>query len=796
MGVVYKARDINLDRHVALKFLPQQLRADEKARKRFVREAKAASALQHPNICSIHEISDTPDGQTFIVMPCYEGYTLRQRLDEGGSLPVEEALGIMTQIASGLSKAHAKGIVHRDIKPANVFVTEDGHAVILDFGLAKLAGQTRVTRTGTTVGTVAYMSPEQVGKGEVDQRSDIWSLGVMLFEMLTGRLPFRGEAEPAMMYSIVNEDPEPLPVTGSIDLNPVVQKMLEKDSDKRYPDIDALMRDLQPLARKTGISVPAWSGPKTGRRRVLRAVSAVAVIAILAAAYYWQNRGPEEPTEPYRKSIAVMPFENLTGDTTFAVWTRGLPELIITELSNSAELHVLDRQTVQGALREIGAAQASIVSLPVARKFSKRTDVETFVMGSIMKAGDDIRVQAKLQNVHSGDLLAAMVVSGESESDFFTMSDSLRDASGTKSAEAYRYFIQGMAAHYNAEAVKSFTLLSKAVEIDSNFIEAAVYLDLATFFTGQVTEAIEYLNRLYNQRNKMPPKYQYILDAFKARLVDKEPYNEIYALQQLVEMLPYSQEFRWQLAATYFEVEEYEEAPRFYEEIARLSEQVNECKVPNLFFYYWGVGECSYQLGQYDRGIKLLDIPQDSTTGTWKVPRDFYLALLHHLKGDTAKASYYRKEIHRRTKKGGWSPKLARMWDAAFYLKTGDLSSALEVYRNILAANPDFWSAKMGLARQMIENDIDVDLAVAYAEDVIVNYSDEIDILWMPVWGKFMYYDVHNTLGWGYYKQGKYEEAVTSLETAWDKLVFYDHNHKVHLDAARAALAGQKNESR
>jgi serine/threonine protein kinase len=246
MGVVYKAEDTKLKRTVALKFLPTRLTRDPEAMERFIQEAQAASALDHPNICTIHEIDDTDDGQMFIAMACYTGETLEERISRS-PLPLEIAVGIATQVAQGLAKAHAEGIVHRDIKPANVFVADDGQVKILDFGLAKLGGQTRLTKEGTTLGTVAHMSPEQSSGSEVDHRSDIWSLGVVLYEMVAGRMPFAGDHEQAVMYSIVNSEPEPLTAlrTGvPMGLERVVAKCLEKNPADRYQHIDDVIVDL------------------------------------------------------------------------------------------------------------------------------------------------------------------------------------------------------------------------------------------------------------------------------------------------------------------------------------------------------------------------------------------------------------------------------------------------------------------------------------------------------------------------------------------------------------------------
>ncbi|HQM62912.1 MAG TPA: serine/threonine-protein kinase, partial [Acidobacteriota bacterium] len=209
MGVVYRAEDTKLRRSVALKFLPPELTRDAEAKRRFLHEAQAAAALDHPNICTVYEVGETDTGQLYIAMACYAGETLRERIARG-PLPLEEALRIAQEAAAGLAHAHARGIVHRDIKPANLFLTEEGLVKVLDFGLAKLAAGSAVTKTGTTLGTTGYMSPEQAQGKTTDARTDIWSLGVVLYEMVAGRPPFAGEYPQAVVYGIVNEAPEPL----------------------------------------------------------------------------------------------------------------------------------------------------------------------------------------------------------------------------------------------------------------------------------------------------------------------------------------------------------------------------------------------------------------------------------------------------------------------------------------------------------------------------------------------------------------------------------------------------------
>ena len=258
MGIVYKAQDLKLDRFVALKFLPPHLTSSEDEKQRFIHEAKAASALQHNNICNIHEIDETEDGQLFICMDYYEGDTLDKKIKEK-PLPIEEAIDISIQIAQGLAKAHEKDIVHRDIKPANIMLTSDGVVKILDFGLAKLSTQTKLTKESTTLGTVSYMSPEQAKGEEVDYRTDIWSLGVILYEMLTGQLPFKGEYESAVIYSILNDTQEP--VTGlrsgvPMELERIINKCLQKNPEDRYQHVDELIVDLRSIKRESTSILP------------------------------------------------------------------------------------------------------------------------------------------------------------------------------------------------------------------------------------------------------------------------------------------------------------------------------------------------------------------------------------------------------------------------------------------------------------------------------------------------------------------------------------------------------------
>ena len=375
MGVVYKAEDTALQRIVALKFLPPEMTRDAEAKQRFLHEARAAAALDHSNICTVHEINETPAGEVYLVMACYDGETLREKVARG-PLPLAEAVGLALQAGEGLAEAHAHGIVHRDVKPANLFVAAKGQVKILDFGLAKLAGASVLTKSGSTLGTAAYLSPEQARGEAVDARSDIWSLGVVLYELVAGRTPFQGDYAQAVMYGILNENPRLL--TGvrtgvPPELERIVNKCLAKDPAERYPHAEDLLVDLRRVRAELGgtTPVPAGTGPLpakpaairwfSGRRRV--AVLTLAGVVLLAAAglivFRLKPAGTREPAV-WPPMIVVLPFENL-GPAEDAYFASGMAEEITSRLANVRGLGVISRTTAMEynrkgkTIRQIGA---------------------------------------------------------------------------------------------------------------------------------------------------------------------------------------------------------------------------------------------------------------------------------------------------------------------------------------------------------------------------------------------------------------------------------------------------------
>jgi tetratricopeptide (TPR) repeat protein/predicted Ser/Thr protein kinase len=644
MGVVYRATDTRLNRDVALKVLPDDLTNDPDRRRRFLKEAQAASSLEHPHIAVIHE-ADEVDGLAFIAMELIRGEKLSDLLARQRP-SAARTLELGAEVAAGLARAHEKGIVHRDLKPANVMVTDEGHAKIIDFGIAKLievsaiAGaptQTgRDTGVGVVLGTMTYMSPEQARAETVDHRSDIFSFGILLHEMLAGHPPFRGKTGIETASAILHEPAPRLPPLGpgvagdaSADIQRIVDKCLAKDPADRYQGMKDLVVDIRAARRHldTAPQAAAVSAPVAARLPAWSWIAAGVVLVAIAAG--WVLTRPRTTaadtagsTKSGKPSVAVLYFDNTTGDKELDWMRTGITEMVVTDLSQSQEIEVVGTDRLYGILAELKRQDDRVLSPEVISAVAERTGVDRVVVGSYVKSGEAIRINVRLQDAKTGRIESSERVEGANASALFSMIDDLSrrirskfeglradakllTAPGagatdgldrglgdvtTSSIDAYRLYAEGINLHERFREQEAAAMLEKAIAIDPSFAMAYIKVAVIEGNLGRLALRDKYAAQALKLADRLTPRERFYIEGFFYSNRRATLARAIDAYSKCSDLDPGHQACRHNLGLIYINLERYREGANHYEDLLRRG-STNPIAFGNLANAYRAMGD-------------------------------------------------------------------------------------------------------------------------------------------------------------------------------------------------------------
>lgn len=628
MGDVFRVRDTKLQEEMALKVLRPEIARDPDVIQRFRNELKLARKITHKNVCRVFDFHEE-EGTPFITMEFVAGEDLKSLVRRRGKLPEEEALRIASEIAEGLSEAHDLGVVHRDLKPQNIMIEPNGRAKVMDFGIARSLQAPGLTQTGQMIGTPDYLSSEQAAGEPADRRADIYALGVILYEMTTGQLPFKGDTA----LSVITKhreappgDPREIDPDLSEGLCRLILRCMEKDPARRFQSSGELLEDLRALAKgRTPRPAPAGGrGLLRGRTRL--GFSGAVILALAAAAVLlWRGRpaGPPPATAAERPSLAVLYFVNNTGDPGLDNWRSAFAELLTTDLSQSKYLKVLPGDQIYKILGDLGALEATGYSSDVLRQVAEKGRVRHVLRGSYIKSGPRFRVSFALHDMTSGEVVATETSEAEDETGLFALADSLTkriksdlsltseqiatdidEAAAevmTTSPEAYKLFVEGLRHHYRAEYQLCIDLMDRAVAIDPEFASPYSWKAWSYDSSGYHAEFVAAMKKAFELGHKVTDRERArILASYHMRIVNDIP-RALEVLRRALVLYPDDVYVNHMLGALYFL------SFRDYERAATYLRRNIDNRV-EMFYSYYVMAWAQMCLGDYDEARKVCEL--------------------------------------------------------------------------------------------------------------------------------------------------------------------------------------------
>lgn len=634
MGKVYRAIDKKLNEEVALKLIRPEIGFDRRTLERFSNELKIARKIVHKNVSRMYHLSEE-NGTHYITMEYVRGEDLRGMIKMSRRLEIGTAIAIAKQVCEGLAEAHRLGVVHRDLKPGNIMIDKEGDVRIMDFGIARALESKGITDAGAMIGTPEYMSPEQVEGKEVDQRSDIYSLGVILFEMVTGRVPFAGDTPFSVGIKHKSETPpNPRELNALIpeNLNSLILKCLEKAREKRFQSAEDLLSELT----KTEKAFPTTESFIPKRKTILSkeitatfslkkifvpgiVLAALAIIAVLIWRFLPQKETVLPPSD--KPSLAIMYFKNNTGDADLDHWRVALADLLITDLSQSKYIRVLSGEVLYNILENLNQSGATTYSSEVLREVASRGRADKVLVGNYTKAGDTFRINMTIQDGRSGELTDSESVEGIGERSFYAMVDELTrkiksnfkipegriaqdidtgvEKITTSSPEAYQLYSEGRQYHLKAEYWKSLSNMQKALEIDPKFAMAWRSVAVSYSNLGLRPAYLEALRKAFDLRDRASERERYIIEGDYYKASEKTQDKAVEAYLKLLELYPDDYIGKTNLGILYLELEEWDKAVELYER--------NIQSDPDRRFAYENLAETYEAMGLYDKAADILE---------------------------------------------------------------------------------------------------------------------------------------------------------------------------------------------